>query len=165
MVQTCVCNLFAILQRWYCDDSCIMEGQRRRCWCRSFNQTDQHLRSALHKWTPTPCPFIAAGGSESINQLVKRSPGDGTRRKKLTFLQQCKCIIELAYRSYRLLKHGPLLDSLKTKKRIERHLQRQGNMCEGKYAVLLAGMQQLSFRAVSTQHTPTFLFLPHHHAP
>ena len=119
----------------------------------------------LHKWTPTPCPFIAAGGSESINQLVKRSPGDGTRRKKLTFLQQCKCIIDLAYRSYRLLKHGPLLDSLKMKKRIERHLQRKGKMCEGKYAVLLAGMQQLTFRAVSTLHTPTFLILPHHHAP
>ena len=42
----------------------------------------------LCKWTPIPCPFIASGAGESLNQVMKCSPKTGGRRLKLTYLQQ-----------------------------------------------------------------------------
>ena len=94
----------------------------------------------LHRWAPVACPFIASGGSESVNQLVKKSPKDGKRRQKLTFMQQCRTIVDVAYRSWQVLKQGPLDDAACIQKRLRDHMNMKTKPCPGRYAVVLAGM-------------------------
>ena len=142
----------------------------------------QHLRklvqtpkAPLFRWPPFPAPSLSAQGAESINQLIKKSPKDGTRRMKQTFLQfarnmvsyegsgevsitgslghtchnMCARQVSVAYRSYRVLVESPNIDEGLRKNRIKK-LQRNSNrktMNKGKYAVLLACLQQLTFWA------------------
>lgn len=101
----------------------------------------------LHRWSPVACPFIAAGASESVNQLIKKTPSDGKRRLKLNFMQQCRVIVNVAYRSWQVLRDGPPNDAARLVKRTQMHLKQQGRMAPGRYAVLLAGLQQLTWPA------------------
>ena len=52
----------------------------------------QESEAPLCKWTPVPCPFIASGAGESVNQMFKSSPGHGATRQKLTYLQQVSVV-------------------------------------------------------------------------
>lgn len=52
-------------------------------------------KAPLFRWAPFPAPGIAAQGAESLNQLVKKSPKDGTRRLKQTFLQFARGMVSI----------------------------------------------------------------------
>ena len=114
----------------------------------------QHLRklmkeskAPLHRWPEFACPGITAQGSESINQVIKKSPKDGTRRFKQTWNQFSKTVISVGYRSYQLLLEGPRVDKGRRAKRMKKLQRERGAMSNGKYAVLLASLEQLTFRA------------------
>ena len=100
----------------------------------------------LHKWTPTPCPFIASGAGESLNQVYK-SVQPGEKRLKLTLVQLVRKIIDSAYRSSVVLKDGPREAKVQREKALEKLRAQKGKICQGKYALLLAGLQMLTWRA------------------
>ena len=53
----------------------------------------KNSRAPLFRWDPYPAPGISSQGSETANQLIKKSPKDGTRRQKLTFLQFARTVV------------------------------------------------------------------------
>ena len=107
----------------------------------------------LHKWNPIACPYIASGGSESVNQLIKKTPSDGTRRTKLNFTQMCRTIVNVFFRSWKVLRDGPVEDAARLAKRIRKHRGRKGKIAPGRYAVMLAALQQLTWPAVQILET------------
>ena len=54
--------------------------------------------------------------------------------------------VSVAYRSYQVICSGPKIDKGRKKKRMQRLLTQKKSMSKGKYAVLLASLQQLTFR-------------------
>ena len=132
----------------------------------------QTSKAPLFRWPPFPAPGIAAQGAETLNQLVKKTPKDGTRRLKQTFLQFARGVVSLeldnmypyqgvfgltkrvrayqvanAYRSYSIILESPKLDKASRKNAMKKLQRERKSMSKGKYAVLLACLQQLKFRA------------------
>ena len=119
-------------------------------------------KAPLHKWDPVPCPFIAAAAGESVNQIFK-STERGVKRQRLTLVQIVRKVIKSAYRSYKLLRDGPAICKEKRAKAEAALLAQKGKICDGKYVLLLAGLQQLRWRAyeiftkhveIGAKHTP-----------
>ena len=101
----------------------------------------------LFRWAPVATPGISAQGSETVNQLMKKSPKDGTRRQKQTFLQFARAVIDVGYRSYRILVDSPKIDKGLRATQMKKLDKNGKSMSKGKYAVMLASLQQLNYRA------------------
>ena len=64
-------------------------------------------KAPLHKWPPITCPHISGGSGESVNQMYKGVlPGE--KRVKMTQVQLVRKIIKLGYRSFEVLRDGPV---------------------------------------------------------
>ena len=65
----------------------LWNQQGDTCGAEHLLELAQTSDAPLCKWTPVPCPFVASGAGESVNQMFKNTPKNGKRRKKLTLLQ------------------------------------------------------------------------------
>ena len=71
----------------------LWESRGDRAGAQHLRQLVHTSQAPLHRWDPFPAPGIAAQGSETMNQLVKQTPRDGSRRHKQTFLQFARGVV------------------------------------------------------------------------
>ena len=101
----------------------------------------------LCKWDPSPCPYIASGAGESLNQQMKNSPKDGTRRYKLTYVQLSRKVMEVGHNSYLKLRDGPGESQKKMQTLLEKHMAKKDAGCPGRHALIQAGLECFTYRA------------------